>query len=128
MTDKQHLLITAERALEILQTARSELDKARNWGIFDMLGGGLFSSLVKHDRLKEVESCLQDAQNNLNILHNELETTDLHIDLSVGLKFMDIWFDNIISDIMVQDKIKSTQEQVNQTIYQLQNIIARLKA
>ena len=35
-----------ERAIISLRAAQDKLNSARNWGIFDMVGGGFFSSLM----------------------------------------------------------------------------------
>ncbi len=128
MSDNQQLLISAERALTTMKEVRDKLSKAGDWGVLDMFGGGLFTSFAKHDLLDDAKRCLQDAQHDLDILREQLDTADFQLDCIDSLKTMDIWFDNIIADIMVQDKIKAFKQQVEQTIYQLQNIIARLKA
>ena len=40
-----------ERALSSLRAAKSKLDSARAWGIYDILGGGLLSSAIKHGQI-----------------------------------------------------------------------------
>ena len=37
-----------ENALCSLRTAREELQKAGNWGIVDLFGGGFITNLIKH--------------------------------------------------------------------------------
>lgn len=128
MSDNRQLLISAERALATMKEVRDKLSKAEDWGVWDMFGGGLFISFVKHDLLDDAKKCLQNAQHDLDILREQLDTADLQLDCSDSLKTIDIWFDNIIADIMMQDKIKDLKQQVEQTIYQLQNLIAILKA
>ena len=44
-------VVAGERALGSLRTAKSKLDSARAWGIYDMLGGGFLSSMIKHGQL-----------------------------------------------------------------------------
>ena len=45
-----------EAALTSLGEAQRKVDSARAWGTYDTwLGGGLFSSLVKHDRIDDAE-------------------------------------------------------------------------
>ena len=44
-------VVAGERALESLRTAKSKLDSARAWGIYDMLGGGFLSSMIKHGQI-----------------------------------------------------------------------------
>ena len=43
----QEAVQAGERALQSLYTAKEQLNSAKNWGIFDMLGGGLFASTLR---------------------------------------------------------------------------------
>ena len=45
--EMQEAVQAGERALQSLYAARDKLGSARNWGIFDMLGGGFISDFVK---------------------------------------------------------------------------------
>lgn len=128
MSDKQQLLASAEKILLNLQKAREKLYSAHNLGVWDILGGGLFVSMAKHGDLDEANRYLQKARQDWEVLREQLGADDLQIDLGDGLKTLDIWLDNIFTDLAVQDKINAAQKQVNQAIYQMQNIIARLKA
>lgn len=42
-----------EKAIKGLQNAIQLLRKARNWGTYDMIGGGLIATAVKHSRMDE---------------------------------------------------------------------------
>lgn len=130
MADQQQLLVCAETALQNLQAAREKLASARSLGTLDIMGGGLLTSMFKHDRLREVGACLQAAGEDLRYLQNELPDLPMWADVDLGqqLKGFDIFLDNIFTDLSVQNKIKDAQNQVDQLIYQLQNVIARLKA
>ncbi len=131
MADEAKLLTCAETALRDLQKARDKLYSAHNMGVFDILGGGLLTSIAKHNDIDEVNRCLQNAKYDLTCLRKQLDAADLQvdlIDLGDGLRILDTWLDNIFTDLTVQDKINAAQKQVNQAIFQLQNIIARLKA
>lgn len=127
MNDKEQLLSCADKALDSLQKAREKLYSAHNMGVFDILGGGLLTSMAKRGDMNEANRYLQEARQDLAVLKEQLDTFDLQIDLDDGLEILDVWLDNIFVDLAVQDKIYDAQRQVNQTISQLQNIIAKLK-
>lgn len=127
MDDKQQLLQCADNVLCSLQKARDKLYSAHSVGVFDILGGGLLTSIAKHNDLSEVNHYLQKARQDVAVLNERINSVDLQIDLDEGLKAIDIWLDNIFVDLAVQDKINAAQRQVNQAIFQLQNIIAELK-
>lgn len=44
-----------ERALRTLRSAQEKLNSAGNWGIFDMLGGGLFSTIMKRSKMDDAK-------------------------------------------------------------------------
>lgn len=131
MPDKQQLLDSAEQALRSLYIARDKIADAKAIGVWDMLGGGIFSSLLKHKRIEEVDDCLAAAEENLRLLLGKLEAwpEDIYLrdDVGDGLKFVDIAFDNVFTDIIVQDKITKAQRQIEEIICQVQNLVAVLK-
>ena len=45
-----------QRALASLHMAEEKLGSARNWGIWDMLGGGFFTDMMKHSKISEASS------------------------------------------------------------------------
>lgn len=54
--EMQEAVQAGERALQSLYAARDKLGSARNWGIFDMLGGGFISDLVKHSKMNDASA------------------------------------------------------------------------
>ena len=45
--EKREAVKAGERALASLKSAKSKLDEAKSWGVVDILGGGIVSSLIK---------------------------------------------------------------------------------
>lgn len=131
MSDKGQLLQLAEQALQSLYRTRNSLNDARALGAWDMFGGGILTSVFKHDKLDEAKKLLTEARQDLQRLQQGLreQNLDLTADwgISGNLQFFDIFLDNIFSDIMVQDKIKSAQADIERAIQQLQELIAKLR-
>ena len=109
-----------EAALTSLGEAQRRVDSARSWGTYDTwFGGGLFSSLIKHDRIDEAESCMRAVDDALNSLRREL--ADVHVDGAtiggVGVtdltRTLDVWFDNFFSDLAVQSRLKSADQRLD---------------
>ena len=121
-----------EKALVSLRAAQSKLDSARNWGIWDMLGGGLITSMIKHSRIDDASSCLESARTDLKIFQRELKDisdfSELGIDVGGFLSFADLFLDGIIADWMVQRKIDEAIKQVDSGIMRVESMISRLKA
>ena len=45
--EKYEAIQAGERALVSLREAQNQLNSAKNWGVVDLLGGGLFTDLIK---------------------------------------------------------------------------------
>ena len=85
-------ILAGERALESLQNARERLGKAKNWSLIDLFGGGLFTDVMKHSRLKEY---LEEAKEDLRNFRRELSDVqmflNLNLEISDFLKVTDIF-------------------------------------
>ncbi len=117
-------------ALTAINEAESNLNSARNFGIWDMLGGGLISGLIKHSKLDKAEECMQRAQDALRRFQREIQDVDMNI--NYGIKFdgmtkaIDLLCDNLIVDAIIQSKIKEAQANLQNTKYQVQQAIEKL--
>ena len=120
-----------ENALCSLQAAREELQKAGNWGIVDLLGGGLITSLIKHSKMDNASHLMENAKYDLKRFQKELRdvtvNTNLSIDCSDFLTFADFFWDGIIADWLVQSKINDAKSQVDEAIAQVEQILRSLK-
>ena len=121
-----------EKALISLGEAKRQLESARNWGIWDMIGGGLISSMIKHSRLDDASACLENAKMDLKIFHKELkdisDLSQMGIDIGGFLSFADIFLDGIVADWMVQRKIDEARDQVDRVIRRVESLVRELKA
>ena len=113
-------LDACENALECLEEAKRHLNSARNWGIFDIVGGGLVATLVKRQKMSNAREYMKKTRSALRVLKDELKDVDdiLNIDLKTDdfLSFSDYFFDNIFSDLIVQDKINDARDNVDYLI------------
>ena len=120
-----------EKALYSLREAKSNLDSARNWGIFDMLGGGFITDVIKHSKMGNASTCMENAKYDLQIFQRELRdvyiTLDMKVDVGGFLSFADFFFDGIVADYLVQSKIGEARRQVNDAINQVERILAELR-
>ncbi len=120
-----------ERALFSLQTAREQLNSARNWGIWDLLGGGFFTDLMKHSKLENASRCIEMAKQDLQVFERELRDVtvdgDLKINIGNFLLFADFFFDGLIADYMVQSKIAEAKQQVDEAIERTELLLIQLR-
>lgn len=133
MIDKKDIQETRQIAVEtiaLLHQAEKELRKARNWGIYDILGGGLFASMFKHGKIDKADRLLNNVRLKLSQLQQKLNQVNLPLNAGVNIseieRFIDIAFDNIIADWMVQSKINDNLGQVRDIISDVSNIMSTL--
>lgn len=100
----------ADMAIAKIDCGLNQLESASSWGIFDILGGGLFSSLVKRNKIGEANLSLEEISTSLKALNKELSDVDISLpdDIPDRLsdELFDLVFDNIFTDIRVQGEIK----------------------
>lgn len=129
--EMQEVVTAGERALKSLYDVKDKLSSARSWGIFDMLGGGLISDLVKHSKMRDAAFLMEQAKKNLQILQRELRDVrisgNLHMEIGSFLSFADFFFDGLVADYLVQSKIADAREQVDDAIGHVEKILDDVK-
>ena len=121
-----------DKALISLRLAQEKLSSAKNWGILDILGGGLITNMVKHSKINDASSYLKEAKDNLRVFQRELKDipdfTALEIDIGEFLSFADFFFDGFIADYMVQTKISDAKDKIDEAIRKVESLLRELKA
>ena len=125
-------VLAGREALARLNEARSLLDSAGNWGIVDILGGGLLTTMIKRSKMKDADSVMQEARHALKRFQKELmdveNIPEFHIEMGDFLAFADYFFDGIIADVMVQSRISDAKRQVDNAIRKVEYIMNQLWA
>lgn len=120
-----------ERALSSLRKAQEKLNSAGNWGLFDMFGGGLFSTIMKRSKMDDAQQLMEAAKSDLKHFQKELKDVNIPLDfkMEVGsfLSFADFFFDGFVADYLVQTKISDAKEQVSDAIYRVEQIMNELR-
>ncbi|MDO4281524.1 MAG: hypothetical protein Q4C56_07835 [Peptococcaceae bacterium] len=127
----QEAIYAGRRAKSSLRRAQQALDSAGNWGIADMIGGGLISGVVKHSRLGDSRREMANARRDLQRFRRELADISEQVpDLDIGsfLTFADFAFDGLIADALVQSKISKARSQVATAIHKVDAMLRRLES
>lgn len=127
-------LRAADEATHALALVRNKLGSAADWSTYDtFLGGGVIGSAVKHNRLDEAARAAARADQCLAVLRTELaDVPGLQRSapqLAIGelTRFVDIWFDNIFTDLSVRDRIKQAVRNVEEATRVLGEVRERLR-
>lgn len=127
----QEAITAGRRVLSAMERAEQHLQTARNWGIYDMLGGGFISTAIKHSRIDEARSALHAAQADLKRFRSELRDVarDVHLQLEMGnlLTFGDYLFDGLVMDWIVQGRIDGALDKARQQSARIRRIVRELE-
>ncbi len=123
-----HLALSLIDEIEpVLDAAERSLSSARTWGIIDMFGGGFFTDLIKHSKLRNAQNSMDEASYLLSQLQQTLSQIQVPADsdmrLGGFLTFADFFFDGIFVDAYVFSKILSSLDHVRT----LQDRLIRLR-
>ena len=125
-------IAAGSRALSSADYILSSLDTAQDWGTWDLLGGGLISTLAKHSSLDEAQDEVQQLQTELRRFKTELADVTIHTDMQVNvdgfLRFADYFFDGLFADWAVLDKISQSQSSVQTTKNQIESVLSMLRS
>jgi len=116
---------------EGLSNVMKSLQSAENWGTWDMMGGGFLATSAKHSRIDEAREYAHNVKTALRRFKNELSDIDLTADFEINVgsfdKFADYFFDGLISDWVVQDRIHKSSESVKHAADNVNKVMRILK-
>lgn len=104
--------------LEKLEKIYSKLNSAENWGTFDLLGSGLLATAMKHSKIDDAKSLISKTQFDIDNLINELNDVDSNFNIRNTINidgfytFSDYFFDGLIFDFIVQEKISKSKNHI----------------
>ncbi len=109
------------------------LESATSWGTWDLLGGGIIATAIKHSRVDDARDTIHDVQTKMSQLTRELadvrKSSELHIDITELESFADFFLDGLIFDWIVQAKIvdslersKEAKDSVLQAVEELEGL------
>ena len=128
--EKREAVDAGNRALRSLRAAQNNLNSAKNWGLWDMFGGGFISTMAKHSKMDRAKQNMEQARYDLRNFSRELNDVNIacHLDIETDdfLSFADWFFDGFDVDWMVQDRINQASRQVAEAIRRVEGILRQL--
>jgi DNA repair exonuclease SbcCD ATPase subunit len=123
--------VAGRSARQGLAAALTTLDSADAWSGWDTFGGGgMLTSAFKHERLDEARQRLHLAGEALDRFTRELD--DLRMpgvalpEFSGLTRGLDIFWDNVFTDLLVRDEIKRCKRSVEAAIARVDDTVASL--
>ena len=124
-------MISGRQAKLVLEEVISLLNEAGNWGKWDMYGDRN-AKYAKKRAMDRAVRTLPNAKHKINMFIKEMKDLGEN-DINVNLNpiqfnnFTDFFFDNLISDWIVQQKIVSTKNDVSRTHAYIERILLSLE-
>lgn len=126
----QEAIDAGNSALFAASAAMNDLSSASGWSTWDLVGGGLIADVAKHNKLNAAQQSVQTLQTRLRRFKSELADVTIHADVQVNvegfLSFADYFFDGLIVDWMVRDKINHSQSSLENTHSQIKSVMNKL--
>lgn len=120
------------RALSQMEKIEESLNSAEGWGTWDMLGGGMLSTMIKHGHLDDAQEGIKALEGLLNRFRTELADvtiqTDLRADVDGFLRFADWFFDGFFVDWMVLSRIQESKGSLNSARRQVERVMEQLRS
>ena len=137
MTDEK-LLTEINEAIEAGRDAQMRLHRiqetlrsAKGWGIYDLLGGGLISGMMKRIRMEKAQQQIEELRGSLERFNSELKDVQVQCsasaELSEWLNITDLVFDDPLSDWLSLSKIKDAKVEIDRTEKEVAALLARLE-
>lgn len=132
--EMEEAIDAGKKAADALKIAIEALGKAQGWGTFDMIGGGLIATAVKHSHMDDANRQIREVQFQLRRFKKELDDVghlgsgQLETDLNGFDRFMDYFFDNLITDWIVQNRINASNDKCVNTRIDIVKIVNSLIA
>lgn len=134
----EKLLTEINEAIEAGQDAQMRLRRiqetlrsAKGWGIYDLLGGGLISGMMKRIRMEKAQQQIEELRGSLERFNSELKDVQVQCsasaELSEWLNITDLVFDDPLSDWLSLSKIKDAKAEIDRTAEEVTALLAKLE-
>ena len=138
MTDEK-LLTEINEAIEAGRNAQMRLRRiqetlrsAKGWGIYDLLGGGLISGMMKRIRMEKAQQQIEELRGSLERFNSELKDVQVQCntsaELSAWLSITDLVLDDPLSDWLSLSEIKDAKAEIDRTEKEVTALLARLES
>ena len=99
--------------LEEVKLAKHDLECSKKWGKVDMVAKDSMSSIAKQNKIRKVKLKFENIEKLINQFNKELEDIKINnLEFSNITFAMDIFFDNIFTDISVNSKINNSYNDI----------------
>ncbi len=113
-----------------LERAQDKLDSARGWGVWDILGGGLIATLIKHGKTDDANDCIRQAGHLMERVQRmmpDICVGEAPVDEGGFGRVADVLFDGLFADLYMQGRINDKREAVNRMLQRVRRVERELE-
>jgi hypothetical protein len=118
---------------QLAKSAKEEYEAAHSYATFDLFGGGIVGDIAKYDHISNAANLVMKLKSASWLMNKEigdvkqdgLENLD---EFTQHMQAVDMFFDNIFTDISVRNRIQRNIEQLDYFIQQLEEIMQDLRS
>jgi hypothetical protein len=124
-------IAAGEAARKGIDQVLSDLRSAHGWGVWDLLGGDLLATAIKHNRIDDARQAVYQVQDALGRFQREMADVGqspqfIVEDIGKFETFADYFFDGLISDWVVQARIDRSLENARDMACRVNELLAKL--
>jgi chromosome segregation ATPase len=127
-------VLAGENLLACIDDAQDSLSSAKNWGTLDMFSDSIIVSMEKYEKVDDTQVKLNKIPYLVDKFKKELadvtksfETISNKIEFSLITKTVDIFFDNIFTDMSVLARIEESYDEIRPLARYVDECIIDLK-
>lgn len=122
-----------QTVLDRLDATLDKLDSADSMATWDLFSDGLFTDLIKYNKIDQAEKELTYLETAIDRYKKELKDVQMESDLTYEElgemhRFFDIFFDNIFSDWSTKETIGRNIDMLNELYYEVKDIQKTLQS
>jgi uncharacterized protein with GYD domain len=124
----------AGAAAQALTEVQGHLGTAASWPTFDTYSDyGAAANAIKHNRIDQAAQAARTAHQRLAALRTDLaelggyQPTVPQLEIIAGIRFADIFLNNIFTDLTVGRQIREAQDNVDRSVQQVRALRDRLR-
>lgn len=131
MAEKAEAKKACQEALHLISEAKQILSDTETASLFDLFGGGIFTSLLKRSKIDELNKKIASLQVAMITARRELSDIAIEFDSSISNKdedlVFDVFLDNIFTDISVHEQLKSLGKNLDLLENQLKDYLENIQ-
>ena len=132
LTEINEAIDAGQDAQMRLHRIQETLRSAKGWGIYDLLGGGLISGMMKRIRMEKAQQQIEELRGSLERFNSELKDVQVQCntsaELSAWLSITDLVLDDPLSDWLSLSEIKDAKAEIDRTEKEVTALLARLES